>query len=66
MRDSQYKNRYNRLVYDRLSIFVPKGSRYLIRREAASQGLSLNSYIVRMIPRHLINRRENEATKTTE
>ena len=37
--------RYNKKVYDRINLVVPKGNRQLIADYAKSQGKSLNRFI---------------------
>lgn len=43
------KNRWNAKNYDRVSVFVAKGSRDILKEIAESRGMSVNGYI-----RHLI------------
>ena len=46
---SNYKADYNRNAYDRLSLYVAKGERDEIKRQAESVGESLNAFIYRAI-----------------
>lgn len=57
MRDSKYINWYTSANYDRLNIFLPKGSRERIKQEAKSKGQSLNEFIKSLIPERLIAER---------
>ena len=57
-RDSKYINWYTSANYDRLNIFLPKGSRERIKQEAKSKGKSLNEFIRSLIPERLIAERE--------
>lgn len=47
------KNKYNDKAYDRLNIIVPKGDRELIKSIADSMGMSLNTFVTRLIYREL-------------
>ena len=47
------KNKYNDKAYDRLNINVPKGDRELIKAVADSMGMSLNTFVTRLIYREL-------------
>lgn len=38
--------RYNKKAYDRIDVVVPKGQRQIIKDFAASQGKSLNRFIL--------------------
>ncbi len=46
-------NRYNAKAYDRLNLVVFKGQREVIKAHAASQGKSLNGYIVGLIEKDM-------------
>ena len=49
MKTTAYKNQYNSSHYDRIQLVVPKGEKDRLKRLAASQGISLNEYICRVI-----------------
>lgn len=49
MKTTAYKNHYNSSHYDRIQLIVPKGEKDRLKRLAASQGVSLNEYICRLI-----------------
>ena len=55
---AKYTNWYNGQNYDRLNIFLPKGSKERIRKEAQKRGVSLNEYIRNLIPRRLLTERK--------
>ena len=46
---SKVKDKYNAKAYDRLAIRVKKGKANKIKEYAASQGLSLNGYVNKLI-----------------
>ena len=50
--------RYNKKAYDRINLIVKKGQRQLIKDYAASQGKSLNRFILDLV--------EAEMNKETE
>ena len=43
------KNKYNAKAYDRVNVTFKKGKKEIIANYAKSQGLSLNSYINKLI-----------------
>lgn len=47
------KNKYNRMHYDRLAIFVPKGDRDLIKCVVRKRGMSTNEFVTRLIYREI-------------
>jgi len=51
-----YRNEYNSRKYDRISFFVPKGTKDKIKRVAQSKGVSVNKYITDLLPIGLIER----------
>lgn len=57
-RNNKYVNWYTSVNYDRLNIFLPKGSREKLKQEAKRKGQSLNEFIKNLIPEHLIAERE--------
>lgn len=56
--ESSYRNWYARQNYDRISMFVPKGSRVMIQQAARAEGQSMNAYLVSLIPKSLIVERD--------
>ena len=58
MANTKYINWYTRENYDRLSVFLPKGSRERIKTAAAENGQSINEFIRHLIPKELIAQRE--------
>lgn len=46
---SEYANKWTAEKKDRLSIFVDKGQKAVIKNHASRKGLSLNSYVVQAI-----------------
>ncbi len=50
--------RYNKKTYDRINLIVKKGQRQIIKDYAASQGKSLNRFILDLV--------ETEMNKETE
>lgn len=56
--ESTYRNWYARQNYDRISMFVPKGSRVRIQQAARAAGQSMNAYLVSFIPKSLIAERD--------
>lgn len=57
-REENYRNWYTANNYDRLSVFLPKGSRERIKAEAQLRGVSINEFIKNLIPKSLIAERE--------
>jgi len=57
-KSTDYINWYTKENYDRLSVFLPKGSRDRIKEEAKAKGLSLNEFVRSFIPDELIADRE--------
>lgn len=47
------KNKYNARNYDRLNINVPQGDRELIRAAAEQRGMSINTFVTRLIYREI-------------
>lgn len=47
------KNKYNARNYDRLNINVPQGDRELIRSIAEKNGMSINTFVTRLIYREI-------------
>lgn len=45
----KYNNEYNKRVYDRINLTVPKGYREVIRDAATDRGESVNEFILRLI-----------------
>lgn len=43
------KSKYNEKAYDRLSLYVPKGTRDIIKTHAEAQGESVNGFVSRAI-----------------
>lgn len=43
------KNKYNNKAYDRIALVVPKGMKEKYMETAKSKGLSLNSYINKLL-----------------
>lgn len=39
------QNDYNKMIYDRVSVAFPKGTKEMIREVAIKKGMSVNSYI---------------------
>ena len=48
--------RYNKKAYDRINIIVKKGQRQLIKDYAASQGKSLNRFILDLVEAEMKNK----------
>lgn len=55
---STVKDRYNRKVYDAVTLRVPKGQKEVIQAYAESRGESVNAFIQRAITEQM--RRDNE------
>ena len=51
----QYINAFNKLKYDRVTLMLPAGCREILKAAAASEGLSLNAYIISKLPENLIS-----------
>lgn len=51
--------RYNKKAYDRINIIVKKGQRQIIKDYAASQGKSLNRFVLDAIEAEM-NKKETE------
>lgn len=49
--------RYNKKAYDRIDVVVKKGQRQIIKDFAASQGKSLNRFIVEAIEIQMNNKK---------
>lgn len=47
------KNKYNSRNYDRLNINVPIGDREIIRAAAEQRGMSINTFVTRLIYREI-------------
>ena len=45
------KNKYNRKMYDRINIMVPRGDRAVIKSVAYDYGMSMNEFISRLVYR---------------
>lgn len=56
---SAYKADYNKISYDRISLYIPKGERDEIRKQADRLGESLNAFIYRAI----VERMQKSAVK---
>ena len=52
--------RYNKKAYDRIDIVVHKGQRQIIKDYAASQGKSLNRFILDCVEAEMIKTKETE------
>lgn len=46
---NEYKTAYNKTAYDRIQLYIPKGERDEIRKQADQLGESLNAFIYRAI-----------------
>ena len=52
--------RYNKKAYDRIDVVVPKGQRQVIKDFAASQGKSLNRFILDAVAAEMNRIKETE------
>ena len=52
--------RYNKKTYDRINIIVKKGQRQIIKDFAASQGKSLNRFILDAVEAEMNKHKETE------
>lgn len=52
--------RYNKKAYDRIDVIVPKGKRQIIKDFAASQGKSLNRFILDAVEKEMNDPKETE------
>lgn len=52
--------RYNKKAYDRINIIVKKGQREIIKAYAASQGKSLNRFVLDAVEAEMNKSKENE------
>lgn len=52
--------RYNKKAYDRIDIVVPKGQREIIKQFAASQGKSLNRFVLDAVEAEMNRIKETE------
>lgn len=52
--------RYNKKAYDRINIIVKKGQRQIIKDYAASQGKSLNRFILDAVEAEMNRNKETE------
>ena len=52
--------RYNKKAYDRIDVIVPKGQRQIIKDFAASQGKSLNRFILDAVEKEMNIAKETE------
>ncbi len=52
--------RYNKKAYDWINVFVKKGQRQRLKDHAASQGTSLNRYIVDAVEAQMAKDKETE------
>ena len=52
--------RYNKKAYDRIDIVVHKGQRQIIKDYAASQGKSLNRFILDAVEKEIARIKETE------
>ena len=52
--------RYNKKAYDRIDIVVPKGQREIIKNFAASQGKSLNRFVLDAVEAEMNRIKETE------
>ena len=60
-----YGNWYTSQNYDRLSIFLPKGSREKIKAEAKKKGLSINEFVRSFLPNELFSERIYKGKRET-
>lgn len=56
---NEYKTAYNKTAYDRIQLYIPKGERDEIRKQADRLGESLNAFIYRAI----VERMQKSAAK---
>ena len=56
--DTKYHNWYNKHNYDRISFFVPKGTRERLKEAAKALGLSVNAYITGFLPQSVFTQRD--------
>ena len=63
---SEYKAEYNRNAYDRLSLYIPKGERDLIKSAADRQGESVNAFIYRAIVERMEKLSPKDSAPLTE
>ena len=52
--------RYNKKAYDRINVIVKKGQREIIKNFAASQGKSLNRFILAAVEKEMNLNKETE------
>ena len=52
--------RYNKKAYDRINIIVKKGQRQVIKDYAASQGKSLNRFILDLVEKEMNQKDKTE------
>lgn len=52
--------RYNKKTYDRIDVIVKKGQRQIIKEFAASQGKSLNRFILDAVEKEMAACSEND------
>lgn len=53
MNRTDYRSRFNKDHYDRLSIYLPKGMKDQIRKAADQNGSSMNDYIIRLLEKDI-------------
>ncbi len=47
--NTEYKNKYNTENYDRVNLMLEKGLKELAKEKAKEEGLSLNSYLNKLL-----------------
>ena len=65
--NTEYKNKYNTENYDRVNLMLEKGLKELAKEKAKEEGLSLNSYLNKLLKDDLkINQNQKQKRNSNE
>lgn len=56
--ETAYKNEFNKMAYDRIGLFLPKGDKEQIKDAADQAGESVNRYIIDAVRQRMENERK--------
>ena len=51
---NDYKAEYNRIQYDRISVYIPKGMKEELKRITDNKGLSVNALINKLLQEYIM------------
>lgn len=50
---NDYKANYNKLQYDRISVYIPKGTKEELKKITGNKGLSVNALINKLLQEYM-------------